>query len=189
MHRTHHSFVHAGIAVVASGLVGLGCAPSPTTPSSVETTSAPVSTREGELSAELANVQRERGDLQQELADQRLANEDQAKTLGSEMKAKSERAELARYATTTIDAATIELKALENRRARAPAKSRARLDKAVAEVRDKLAIAETGARKIGMDHGAAWTSIKGEVEGSIAALQQAVQRESSGEPGGAPDKP
>lgn len=164
-----------GIAL-GIGALAAACGREPVVPAT-ETTSAPMTTTsEAEQSKiEIARLERERNEARQRVADELQRNEEQAKKLAAEVEAKRDRADLAQLASSKVEAAEAELKALEKKAARAPAKTRLKMEKSMGEIRDKLANAQAQARQIGMDHGAAWSSFKTGVETAISDLDRAVR--------------
>jgi hypothetical protein len=153
-----------------------GCGGSePPARSPTETTSAELTPMNEQHLADLARLERERDDASRQLADQVARNDEQSKRLAVESDTKRERADLTRTASTTIESARAELMVLDNKAARAPQKSRARTQKAVAEAKERLDAVEAGARSIGADHGAGWTSFRSNLEAAVAELQQAVR--------------
>jgi hypothetical protein len=152
-----------------------GCGGSePPARSPTETTSAELAPKEQQM-ADLARLERERDDASRQLADQVARNGEQSKRLAVENDTKRERAELTRTASTTIESARAELMVLDKKAAHAPQKSRAKMQTAVADAKEKLDAVEAGARSIGADYGAGWTSFRSNLEAAITELQQAVR--------------
>jgi hypothetical protein len=164
-------------ALVGLSAISAGCGGSePPARSPTETTSAELTpTKEQHLMEDLARLERERDDASRQLADQVARNDEQSKRLAVESDTKRERADLTRTASTTIESARAELMVLDNKAARAPQKSRAKMQKAVADAKEKLDAVEAGARSIGADYGAGWTSFRSNLEAAVAELQQAVR--------------
>lgn len=162
-----------GIAL-GLGVLAVACGGRDPVMPATETTSAQIGTTpEAEQSRiEIARLERERNEARERVADELQRNELQAKKLATELEAKKERVDLAQLASSKIEAAEAEIKAIEMKAARAPMKARLKLDKSLITVREKLATAQAHARQIGLDHGAAWSSFKVGVETAISDLDR-----------------
>jgi hypothetical protein len=166
---------YLGALLAGLSAISLGCGGSePPARTPTETTSAEMSPTD-QHKTDMAKLERERDDANRQLADQVARNDEQSKRLAVENDGKRERAELTRTASTTIESARAELTVLDKKAARAPQKNRAKMQKAVADAKEKLDAVEGGARSIGADYGVGWSSFKSNLEAAIADLQQAVR--------------
>jgi hypothetical protein len=171
--RIQGLFLACGVAV----LVASCGQPEPLTPASAETTSAtlpaPIELERQKLT--IGRLERERDEARQVLADERFRSEEQAKAFAIRTELQRERFDLAELVSATVDVAAAELEALETKAARSPAKTRRQLERAVADLKERIAVVESEARKIGIDHGAGWPTFKSEVEAAVSDLRRAVQ--------------
>ena len=180
MSPTRH--VKLGI-LLGIGALAVACGGRESVMPATETTSAriPATSSEAEQSRlEIARLERERNEARERVADELQRNELQAQKLASELEARRDRIDLAQVASSKVDAAEAELKALEKKAARAPLKARLKLEKSLLSVREKLAIAQSNARQVGLDHGAAWSSFKAGVEASLSDLEKEIRSARSG---------